>query len=140
MLNCRCYLITRVPKWNNRNSNRSLQFQCLRCFHSCDMEENTVDKKRPNFDFSFYRSLFHYYTHSIHFIHMKYQNHHSLSRLIKTIEITATIQPHSQFIYCIYSLSIFIEKILIFDKWVGVQIFHLISHDNLHSFGTPGSH
>lgn len=51
MLNCRCYLITRVPEWNNRNSNRSLQFQCLRCFHSCDMEENTVDKKTTQFRF-----------------------------------------------------------------------------------------
>ena len=51
MLNCRCYLITRVPEWNNRNSNRSLQFQCLRCFHSCDIKENIVDKKTTQFRF-----------------------------------------------------------------------------------------
>ena len=133
MLNCRCYLITRVPKWNNRNSNRSLQFQCLRCFHSCDIKENIVDKKTTQFRFfillfpiSLEHSFTPFHTHEIPEPSLPHQNHHSLPRLIKIIEISTTIQPHSQFIYCIYSPSIFIEKILIFDKWEGVQI--LSSH------------
>ena len=141
MLNCRCYVIMRVPKRNNRNSNRSLQFQRLRCFHSIDIEKNRVDKKIDSI--STFDSIISYFTITlIPFIQYIYNSIMMTFSHNQSIFYQSPLLHNS--IHNSYSISIpyqcLLRKSLFSLNGWGYKNIHLISHDNLYSFGPPGFH
>ena len=141
MLNCRCFVIMRVPQRNNRNSNRSLQFQRLRCFHSLDIEKNRVDKKNDSIS-TFDSIVSYFFITLIPFIRYIYNS------IMMTFSHNQSIFYQSPLLYNSihnsYSISIpyqcLLRKSLFSLNGWGCKIIHLISHDNLYSFGPPGSH